>query len=74
MDIIPVFRFVGMIVFAGLMLYLFFPAIDAVAEYFPTVTTATGWTLMFAMWNGIPIAVLLKETFQVLMAYQRRSI
>ena len=74
MNMIPYFKFLGAILFAGAMLYVFFPLMDTLISYFPEYATGNGWIIIFAIWNGLPLIVLVKETIQILMSMQRRTI
>ena len=74
MNMIPFIKFVAALVFAGVMLFVFFPVMNMIVPFFPEQTSSDAWLILFGIWNGIPVIVLIKETLQLLMSMQRRPL
>ena len=65
MNVMPHLKFVGALVFAGTMLYFFFNLMPSITEVFPTMTSGATWIIIFALWNGLPLIVLVRETYHL---------
>jgi predicted PurR-regulated permease PerM len=73
MDVIPFARFFLALFGSGLMLLIFNPLMSLLQAMFPIERGSSASTIIFMLWTGVTIVILLAETITLFRSLQARK-